>query len=375
MLAGPTSVVALDPNADDQDSLTSELWEAVNTELAMGDLVSRLVRIESTRLPRLAVLIFENVGIRALLRGDVRILSEDGDTVAHGADVLTWLEVRLADLSRIELDLGGPEDQQGALPVVRGAVRAGRLRLSALDAAPPSTPPETSALPAPQQPPPERRGPESRGPQLPPPPDLPDPDPAPDPAPDPTGSGAMDDTQLEPPHEPYGADDELHDELNDELDDELIDEMDDTQDQTFPPIAPAPSSRDVEAMENADTAMIYLPPLALARLRAPDGSTVDLDRPVLIGRAPSDSGFENAQPHLLTVPSPSQDISRTHLLVAPEGGAIVVTDLHSTNGTTVVKPGPGIERVALPSGQPVSVEVGSVLELGDEVAILIDEAH
>ncbi len=125
-------------------------------------------------------------------------------------------------------------------------------------------------------------------------------------------------------------------------------------------------------MENADTELIYLPPPAVARLRAPDGSTIDLDRPVLIGRAPSDSGFENSQPHLLTVPSPSQDISRTHVLVAPEGDLIVVTDLHSTNGTTVVKPGPGVERVTLPSGQSVTVEVGSVLELGDEVAILID---
>ncbi len=349
VLAGPTSVVALDPNAGDQGSLTAELWQAVNTEVAMADLVSRLARIDATRLPRLAVLIFEDVGIRALLRGDVRVVSEAGETVAHGADVLTWQEVRLADLSRIELDLGGRDDQQGALPVVRGAVRAGRLRLAALDAPPHSTPAEPSAHPAPEQSP----DPVQRGPEKLPPPDLPDP------APYAAEPDAMEDTQLEPPPEPYGADEDL----------------DDTEDQAFPPVAPEPSSYDVEAMENADTAMIYLPPPALARLRAPDGSTVDLDRPVLIGRAPSDSGFENSQPHLLTVPSPSQDISRTHLLVAPEGGAIVVTDLHSTNGTTVVKPGPGVERVALPSGQPVSVEVGSVLELGDEVAILIDEAH
>ena len=92
----------------------------------------------------------------------------------------------------------------------------------------------------------------------------------------------------------------------------------------------------------------------------------------MIGRAPSDAGFENSQPHLLTVLSPSQDISRTHVLVAPEGDVIVVTDLHSTNGTTVVRPGPGVEREALPSGQSVGVEVGTVLELGDEVAILVD---
>ena len=199
------------------------------------------------------MLIFEDVGIRALLRGDVRILSEDGETVAHGADVLTWQEVRLADLSRIELDLGGPDDQQGALPVVRGAVRAGRLRLAALDAAPPSTPPETSALPAPQQPPPERRGPEPRGPeQLPPRPISPTPILLPIRLPTRRHRAPWTTPSWSRPRavrRRRRADDEL----NDELDDESIDEMADTQDQTFPPIAPAPSSRDVEAMENADT--------------------------------------------------------------------------------------------------------------------------
>ena len=235
VLAGPTSVVALDPNAGDQGSLTSELWQAVNTGVAMADLVSRLARIDATRLPRLAVLIFEDVGIRALLRGDVRVVSEAGETVAHGADVLTWQEVRLADLSRIELDLGGRDDQQGALPVVRGAVRAGRLRLAALDAPPRSTPAEPWAHPAPEQSPPEQRLPEQRVPEKLPPPDVRDPDPAPYVA----APSAMDDTQLEPPPEPYGADED----------------MDDTEDQAFPPVPPAPSSYDVEAMENAYTSM------------------------------------------------------------------------------------------------------------------------
>ena len=41
----------------------------------------------------------------------------------------------------------------------------------------------------------------------------------------------------------------------------------------------------------------------------------------------------------MTVPSPGHDISRTHLEVAPEGWSVVVTDLHSTNGTILVRPG------------------------------------
>ena len=57
------------------------------------------------------------------------MLSETGQTIAHGEDVLTWQEVRLAALDRIEVDLGG--DPGEALPLQLGGVRAGRLRMVA----------------------------------------------------------------------------------------------------------------------------------------------------------------------------------------------------------------------------------------------------
>ena len=66
------------------------------------------------------------------------------------------------------------------------------------------------------------------------------------------------------------------------------------------------------------------------------GAEVPLDRPVLIGRAPESARFSaGVQPRLVTVPSPEQDISRTHVEVRAEGSSAVVTDLNSTNGTTV----------------------------------------
>jgi hypothetical protein len=49
----------------------------------------------------------------------------------------------------------------------------------------------------------------------------------------------------------------------------------------------------------------------------------------------------------------------------------VVTDLHSTNGTVLVHPN-GVDRQQLTPGEPVPVELGSVVELGDEVSVLID---
>jgi pSer/pThr/pTyr-binding forkhead associated (FHA) protein len=114
-----------------------------------------------------------------------------------------------------------------------------------------------------------------------------------------------------------------------------------------------------------------VPGPVLAVLRASDGSTAELDRPVLIGRAPSGDRSDSRAPRLMTVPSPNHDISRTHLEVAAEDWQIVVTDLNSTNGTVLVRPG-AVDRQQLTPREPVTVQLGSVIELGDGVSVLID---
>lgn len=111
--------------------------------------------------------------------------------------------------------------------------------------------------------------------------------------------------------------------------------------------------------------IVKRPPLAM--LVTTQGESVVLDGPVLVGRAPSADGFDPSA-RLLTVPSPNQDISRTHLLVNPDGWTIEATDLHSTNGTMVRR---GAEAVRLASGQPVIVRIGEVLDLGDGVQIRV----
>ena len=73
----------------------------------------------------------------------------------------------------------------------------------------------------------------------------------------------------------------------------------------------------------------------------------------------------------MTVPSPNHDISRTHLEVVPDDWQIVVTDLNSTNGTILVPPEGG-DGQQLAAGEPVPVRVGTVMELGDGVSVLID---
>lgn len=112
-------------------------------------------------------------------------------------------------------------------------------------------------------------------------------------------------------------------------------------------------------------------PPVLAVLRASTGTSAEVDRTVLIGRAPSSDRSSSQTPRLMTVPSPNHDISRTHLEVSPDDWQVVVTDLNSTNGTILVPPGAGDGQQLAP-GERIPVQVGSVMELGDGVSVLID---
>jgi hypothetical protein len=112
-----------------------------------------------------------------------------------------------------------------------------------------------------------------------------------------------------------------------------------------------------------DADPVPVPRPALGLLRVNDGSETVLDRTVLIGRAPSANRFSSTGlPRLLRVPSPQQDISRTHVEVRVEDWDVLVVDV-SSNGTRLVRP--GAEPQMLHRGEPVLVLPGSVLDLGD----------
>jgi hypothetical protein len=115
-----------------------------------------------------------------------------------------------------------------------------------------------------------------------------------------------------------------------------------------------------------------VPRPVLGILRSPDGTSAPIDRPILVGRAPVLRDDLSEVPALMRVPSPGQDISRTHLLVTPDDWEILLTDLHSTNGTVIVRPAPVPDRLRLQPGQPLGVTVGTVVELGDGVTLLVD---
>lgn len=111
------------------------------------------------------------------------------------------------------------------------------------------------------------------------------------------------------------------------------------------------------------------------RLDAPDlgvlqfshGPTVQLVRPLLIGRSPKLSGAlpSGGVPDLVAVPSPNQDISRTHLEVRVEGWRVMVVDRDSTNGTTVALPGRAPQR--LRPDEPYPIPPGARVSLAEEI--------
>ncbi len=104
------------------------------------------------------------------------------------------------------------------------------------------------------------------------------------------------------------------------------------------------------------------------------GDVVLVDRTVLVGRAPEARRFaSHDQPHVVTVASPHQEISSTHLEIRPGAGAdhgsAVATDLGSTNGTVLAQP--GLDPEDLKAGIAVSLVPGAVLDLGDGVTIQV----
>ncbi|MFT4083082.1 MAG: FHA domain-containing protein, partial [Nocardioides sp.] len=115
---------------------------------------------------------------------------------------------------------------------------------------------------------------------------------------------------------------------------------------------------------------------AVARLEFSSGDRVDVDRVVLVGRAPESGRFsQSEQPMLVRVPSPHQEISSTHCEIRPgtgvDHGAAVITDLGSTNGTVLVQPGLGPEE--LRPGVPVQLMPGAIIDLGDGLTIRVSQ--
>jgi len=384
VLCGPASVVVVEPPGEGWTSLVAELWQQVLASSSLVDLADRLARYGLDSMPSFGALFWSADGMRSLVRGSVSVVDPaTGRIVADGVGIQTWSEVGLGELTTVRIETrstAAPDALE--LPLVVGAVRASSVLLDAREQA------------------------RVHSPQL---------------EQDRRAAGSEDSGQPTEPTQPFDG------ELTPEPAEVAPAEVGTAVEPTQPlPDDVAAASQDAQriALENADTALVQDSPVAaeagpvpaaappsgptveatvcphghpnppgaarcrdcgvrvtdrgarwvvqpvLAVLRVSDGAEAPVDRPVLVGRAPVDR--PGAPARLLTVPSPGHDISRTHLEVVPDGWQLLVTDLHSTNGTLLVSPGSS-ERRLLPPGEPVEVRLGSLLELADGVSVLIDE--
>jgi pSer/pThr/pTyr-binding forkhead associated (FHA) protein len=106
------------------------------------------------------------------------------------------------------------------------------------------------------------------------------------------------------------------------------------------------------------------------RVRAAGGLEVLLLRPVVLGRDPvADAARPGAA--AIRLLDPARSVSKTHAFVEVVDGRVMVTDLHSTNGSRVSTPRG--EVVELEPGLAVEVVAGSTILLG-EFAVTLDRA-
>ncbi|QAY73761.1 FHA domain-containing protein [Agromyces protaetiae] len=127
------------------------------------------------------------------------------------------------------------------------------------------------------------------------------------------------------------------------------------------------------ANTNAEDPVAVAAPSPSVRLLLPGGRTEELSGEAVIGRSPNVSRASGGRlPKLITIGADDPDISRSHLRIGLEGGTVVVTDLHSRNGTTTVQPGRA--PVRLRAGEPTPVLVGTLLDLGGGWTVIVEHA-
>ena len=131
-----------------------------------------------------------------------------------------------------------------------------------------------------------------------------------------------------------------------------------------------PACRSCGAPLHGPPRTVTRPPLGVVRVSG--GDPFVLDRTAIIGRRPRASRVSgNDVPQLITVPSPQQDISRSHLELRLEGWHVVAIDLGTTNGTTLHRE--GFEPVRLRPREGVVLHDGDLLDLGDDVHLTFGE--
>lgn len=305
------------------------VWELVDAGAGFDETLDRLISGGLRQLPGFVLVSTVDGETKIVVRGPVRavLTTADGPLVLDGVEAATWVERSLAGVTAVEVVVGGAgdrvADQRGEstsgaeLLIGNGLVRVASLHEPPRTAGPATPAEAVEPPPAPETPP-----------HLPPPPELP--------------TGVM--PALD------------HDGL--------------THSGESDPDALAPQRPGIPGQPPAPGVTAR----PVASLLLPSGERIDVDRVVVVGRAPEASRVGPGEdPVLVSVPSPQLEISATHLEVRPGSGAdhgsAVVTDLGSTNGTVLVQP--GLRPETLLPGVAVQLIPGAVMDLGDGVTIQV----
>lgn len=375
---------------DAAPELVERLWPQLEQQASAFVLVNALTMAGLDRLHDFALVARDGEAVRVLVRGDVQVSDLDsGEVLADGRQLLTWREATVTGVRAVRI---GQEQRPAHLPLVLGAALANHVDI-ALDGSDPvaaatnqaddrtdqadeqdvepATTPSAEVDDAADQPsePLVTLDPVTT---------VPEPELTAVPAPEPTPALEPEpEAQPEPvlPEHELALSPSDHDGRT--VYSHSIAATHKPSDDRATQVLAAPCAQGHPNPPGSHACRLCGAPVAvgqpqvvrrppLAMLVSSTGESVELDGPVLIGRAPSADGYELGA-RLFTVPSPNQDISRTHLLVGPDGWAIEATDLESTNGTVLLRRGQ--EPVRVVPSQPVLVQVGDTLDLGDGVTI------
>jgi hypothetical protein len=324
------------------------LWDLADSGAGVDAILDAVLADGLSTLDHFALVAHGDDSTRLLVRGapTATVSAAGGDELVSAAPGTTWAERLVTGVSSVRVTLTG--DAAAEHPLAPGLARVSVVEFGTpVPAAEPE--PEPVVVPDPAS--------------------EPEPDPELEPEPEPA---AVAEAAPEPP-----ADAPLH--FGEPADDP-------TPTGETPVVADEWSDRDGQTQIGAPVPDFDRPPIPgqevapevvsrpVAALVFSTGDVIAVDRTVLVGRAPEARRFaSHDQPHVVTVPSPHQEISSTHLEIRPGAGAdhgsAIATDLGSTNGTVLALP--GLDAEELKPGIAVSLVPGAVLDLGDGVTIQV----
>ena len=370
----PGALVALPPEVS--DDIVAQLWERMREQTTLTTVVDVLTAQAGgafASLPSFVAAVAEGADIRIALRGEVSAQVSTA-TETHefsGAEVTTWSERFVVGASRVDITVEAVEGA-AALPVLSGVVRAATVsaELQSDEAEPIATPVvDAEPLEHPSAYTEAEPEPESGEPDA--------------PVAEPEAVPTVEDATMVPTEVTLAPSTEDFDQLWGATVHSAP---------AVPPASPTPvaglqgdhdgatiAASELRALRqqaplanDAPTAVLPVASGATGRVRVSTGQVVTLDRTVIIGRRPRSTRASGANlPHLIAVESPQQDISRSHLEIRPEGDTVVVIDLHTTNGSTLLRP--GADPMRLHPGEQTLVLSGDVVDLGDGVTVAFED--